>query len=77
MRLTKKDIGQLFDNRGADGSWHYQLVDIKGKELLFYSSSGRFEIDSNKFSDWRPFEPALPHKEIIKNGWKTGRRYVE
>lgn len=73
MRLTKKHIGQLFDNHGADGSWCYQLVDVKGKELLFYTS-GRYEIDSNKYADWRLFKPVKFSKEWIDLGWQTGRR---
>lgn len=74
MKLTKKHIGQFFDVKGADGSWYYQLLDIKGKKLLFKSSTGHFEIDTNKLADWRPVDSLnLPHKEIIKHGWEIGR----
>lgn len=72
MKLFKKHIGQLFDNRGADGSWYYLLVDVKKDKLLFYYN-GKYEIDSNRYADWRPFEIALPSKKEIKLGWKTGR----
>lgn len=77
MILTKKHIGRLFDTQGGDGSWAYQLIDIKGKELLFYSvNDGKFEIDSNKYRDWRPFkryENNWPMRHV-KLGWKSGRR---
>lgn len=77
MKLTKKHIGQLFDNRGSDGSWAYQLVAIKGKELLFYVlGDSRYEVDSNKYNDWRPFEPQieLHRKDRIVQEWRIARR---
>ncbi len=75
MKLTRKHIGKLFDN-DADGSWVYQLIDIKGKELLFYSfTQADYEIDTNKYADWKPFKPRNPWpKEWIKYGWNVGRR---
>lgn len=75
MRLTKKHIGQCFDTRGGDGSWCYQLLDIKGKKLLFYSwPSERFEIDTNRLNDWRAVSQfkKFSDKQINK-AWKTAR----
>lgn len=75
MKLTKKHIGQLFDVEGGDGSWCYQLIDVKGKDLLFYAFNGRHEIDSTKYTDWRPFVPRYHHnKTWIGYGWKNARR---
>lgn len=77
MKLTKKHIGRLFDCRGGDGSWVYQLIDVRKGELLFYSlSAGSWEIDSQKqHQDWRQFVPRLTFdKPQIENGWKIGRR---
>jgi len=73
MRLNKKHIGQLFDVRGSDGSWFYQLVDVKGSDLLFYCD-GNYEIDTNKYADWRPFGCKEHTKKEIVYGWKTARR---
>jgi len=74
MNLTKKHIGQLFDNDGSDGSWCYQLVDIKGKKLLFYRMDGTYTIDSNKYSDWKEFKPRNPYpKEWIRYGWSQAK----
>ncbi len=75
MKLTKKHVGKLFDVRGGDGSWAYQLVDIKGKRLLFnvVGDVRRFEIDTNKLEDWRPFVPAPFSKEDIQKAWATAR----
>ena len=70
MKLTKKHIGQLFDN-DADGSWVYQLVDIKKGKLLFYDFASSYVVETNKFSDWKPFVPRKQWpKEWIKLGWK-------
>lgn len=75
MKLSKKHVGQLFDVQGADGSWCYELIDIKGKELLFYSYGGRHEVDSTKYTDWRPFVPRYNlNKDWVKLGWETARR---
>jgi hypothetical protein len=76
MKLTKKHIGQLFDNKGSDGSWAYQLVAIKGKELMFYCmSTGKYEVDTNKYADWRHFEPQMHiHERWIESQWETARR---
>lgn len=72
MKLNKKHIGQLFDVNGSDGSWYYQLVDIKGDRLLFFCND-RYEIDTNKYADWRPFKSRFFSKKDVRNGWKTGR----
>ena len=76
MKLTKKHLGQLFDNKGADGSWAYQLVDIKKGELLFYvfGSHGRYEVDSNDFGDWLHFKPQIRPKRWDIGAWETARR---
>lgn len=75
MKLTKKHIGQLFDVKGSDGSWCYELIDIKGKDLLFYAFNGRHEIDSNEFSDWQPFVSRYHKNKIwIGYGWQDARR---
>lgn len=77
MKLNKDHIGDAFDNRGSDGSWHYILLDVKGDKLLFLSQPGdRFEIDTNKYHDWQRYVPRLPkypsHEEV-KGAWKTAR----
>jgi hypothetical protein len=75
MKLTKKHIGQLFDCRGGDGSWVYQLVDInpKTKEILFYSlSSGDFWVFKDEYTDWRPFETREWFTK--KQAWADARR---
>jgi hypothetical protein len=76
MRLTKKHIGGLYDVHGSDGSWAYQLVDIKNKELLFhvFGSDGQYEIEAQSQHDWRPFKPQLRHLNWDIAGWETGRR---
>lgn len=77
MKLTKKNIGQLFDVRGADGSWAYQLLDIRKGELLFYvfgSAPARYEIDSQKVNDWFPFKPRKRESTWDIGAWDQGRR---
>lgn len=77
MKLTKKHIGGLFDVRGSDGSWAYQLIDVKKGELLFYvfgSSPSRYEIESNRHTDWQVFQPQPRDPVWDIEGWKTGRR---
>jgi hypothetical protein len=70
MKLTKKHIGRLFDNN-ADGSWIYQLVDIKRGRLLFYSFDGSYIVETNKFADWKFFVPRKPWPQTwIKLGWE-------
>ncbi len=73
MRLSKKHIGRLFDVHGADGSWVYQLVDIKNKKLLFSSLAGKYWTDNASTSDWRPFKPQLPSKDHIQWAWMSAR----
>lgn len=75
MKLNKKHIGQFFDVRGADESWVYQLVDIKDGKLLcrVFSNRYEYEFDTNKYSDWRPFNTNIPHKNEITKGWRTAR----
>lgn len=76
MILTRNHIGQVFNN-DTDGSWGYVLIDIKGKDLLFYSlSNGVFVIDTNKYKDWRRFKcdyRSWPMKHIGE-GWETAKR---
>lgn len=76
MILTKKHINGLFDVPGSDGSWAYQLIDVRDGELLFYvlGSNARFEIESGKHHDWRRFKPQLKRWNSAEEGWKTGRR---
>ena len=76
MKLAKKHIGRLFDNRGSDGSWAYQLIDIKGRDLLFYvfGSDNRYEIDTNDYSDWRVFQPTRRDKAWDVGAWYKARR---
>lgn len=77
MTLTKKNIGQLFDVLGGDGSWAYQLVAVKGKDLLFYSFGGDYwVVDKTRYNDWRPFSPQPHPKNHIGYGWKLARRIV-
>lgn len=72
MKLTRKNIGQLFDCRGGDGSWAYQLIDIKGKELLFYSIGGDFWAFKKTYTDWRPFKSQEFYTR--DEAWKMARR---
>lgn len=72
MKLTKKHIGKLFDCAGGDGSWAYQLIDIKGKELLFYSLGGDFWAFKDTYIDWRPFETQEFRSK--KESWAIARR---
>lgn len=77
MRLTKKHIGQLFDIDHGDGSWLYQLMDVKDGKLLFYSFSATgYEIEpQNKYDDWRPFNPQTWwSKAHVKMGWNIAKR---
>jgi hypothetical protein len=75
MKLTRKHIGKLIHVSGSDGSWAYQLLDIKNGEVLFYDLGGKFEIaPQNKYDDWAFFKPATDYKEWIEYGWKSGRR---
>lgn len=74
MKLNRKHIGQLFDNHGADGSWCYQLVAIKRGRLLFYDFHGGYVLDSNKYADWRHFQPVNPFPaNWIKYGWTIAK----
>lgn len=73
MKLTRKHIGKLFDVHGSDGSWCYQLLDIRKRNYLFRSLDGRYEIESRRFDDWRPFRPGKVTAAGIRFGWKIGR----
>lgn len=75
MKLNKKHIGKLFDVTGSDGSWAYQLIDIKGKEALFYSIGRDFWALENKHDDWRPFKPQMFRS--AKDCWPLARRNKE
>lgn len=76
MKLKKKHIGGVFDVEGADGSWAYQLVALTKDEALFYViDTDRFEIESRKYHDWRPFQGRMEFsKKSIAEAWKTARR---
>lgn len=74
MRLARKHIGGLFDIAVGDGSWCYQLVDVRNKKLLFYTMSGTYKIESNRHLDWRYFKPRKTWpKSWIERGWEEGR----
>lgn len=72
MKLSRKHIGQLFDN-GGDGSWVYQLVAINRTHLLFYDFHGSYVKEKRgRYNDWRPFKPAHPWpKDWTEFGWET------
>ena len=70
MKLKKKHIGQAFDVRGGDGSWFYILCDIHKKDLLFYSSNGKYYIDTNRYADWRPFVAVDNSKAALMMAWE-------
>lgn len=75
MKLTKKHIGGLFDVKGSDGSWVYQLVDIRKGKLLFYAFGGWEITSQRKYNDWTVFKPVKRWtKRQIKYGWETGRK---
>lgn len=76
MKLSKKHIGKLFDNHGADGSWAYQLVDIRAGWLLFnvVGDSLRYEAEPNTYADWRVFKPQQPMKGEIEEAWASARK---
>jgi len=75
MKLSKKHIGQLFDCEGGDGSWCWLLLDVKGKDLLFYSMSGKFWIDNNKYGDWRRFSGDVAvGQSWTDKGWKQAKK---
>lgn len=75
MRLTKKDIGKLFDVVGGDGSWIYQLIAVKKGKLLFYSFDGTYRVDLACFNDYRPFRPRKEFPESWVNaGWITAKK---
>lgn len=72
MKLTKKDIGGLFDVNGGDGSYILRLCGIKKGVLLFYSyGSDYYCIDSAKASDYRRYNPEQWEDEWTKRGWKN------
>jgi len=60
MKLTRKHIGQLFDNHG-DGSWVYLLVDLTKDWLFFYCfANAEYTVIATKENfDWTPFNPRL------------------
>lgn len=74
MKLSKKHIGQVFDVRGGDGSWHYILLDKKKDDLLFYTSNGKYTIDTNKYSDWQPFKAVADDKAALFLAWELAKQ---
>lgn len=77
MKLTKKHIGQLFDN-DADGSWVYQLVGVNKKGwLLFWSFCNSDYVVCTSHTDWVPFKARKGSWPFIarhkKQGWKNPR----
>ena len=76
MKLSRKHIGGLYDNSGSDGSWAYQLIDVKKGELLFSvfgSTENRYEIDTNHYADWRRFKPQRRNKNWDTGAWEAAR----
>lgn len=80
MKLTKKHIGKLVTN-GDDGSWVYQVVDVKKGYILFYgfgsSAVGEdpyYKEQVGKWDDWHLFIPRkLWPKKWVQLGWKTAK----
>lgn len=74
MKLGRKHIGQLFDLGSSDGSWVYQLVDVKKGWLLFYTFGGYFKERVGEHNDWQPFKPLKPWpKNWLESGWLTAK----
>ncbi len=71
MKLKRKHIGRLFNTKGADGTWVYQLVDIKDGWLLFYNfERGFWKERYGEYKDWQEFEPVKKWpKEWKQKGW--------
>lgn len=76
MKLTKKHIGGLFHVRGSDGSWAYQLLDVKKGILLFYvfgSYPFRYESEPDTHHDWEAFKPQKRDPMWDKGAWEQAR----
>jgi hypothetical protein len=78
MKLQRKHIGQLFGLRSSDGSWVYQLVDVKKGWLLFYTfhagEHSYYKERVNSHSDWIRFEPVNPWPKNWKEyGWLSAK----
>lgn len=74
MKLTKKHIGGLF-SVGGDGSWTYQLVDVKDGWLLFYGFDCEyFKERVGEHDDWERFKPRKPWPKNWKEyGWTIAK----
>ncbi len=72
MELNKSHVGGLFTTKGADGTWVYQLVDVKGGWLLFYDFDGKYEKErQGNHRDWQVFKPTTPWPKKWKQyGWE-------
>ena len=76
MKLSKKHLWGLYDVRGSDGSWAYQLIGVERKKLLFYvfgSYPPRYEIESTSETDWRVFKPQPRDHMWDRGAWDTAR----
>lgn len=75
MKLTRKHIGQLFNVAGADGSWVYQLADVKKGWLLFYDFRGSYYKErTGEHHDWQPFTPEKWWSNgQLAYGWRTAK----
>lgn len=74
MYLTKKHIGKLVHTAGSDGSWVYQVIDIRDGWALFYSFDNRYWKENIKLhDDWRIFKPQPWSKGWIERGWETAK----
>lgn len=76
MKLTSKHVGGLFDVPGSDGSWAYQLIDIKKGKLLFYvfgSNPSRYESESIRNNDWQIFKPQVRNPRWDTGAWEQAR----
>lgn len=78
MKLTKRHIGGLFTCAGADGSWVYQLIDIKQGWLLFYNFGSAnipyYKEKVGQHKDWFKFVPLNPWpNNWLEYGWKDAK----
>ena len=77
MKLSKKNIGQLFNTGHKDplGDWYIQLVDIKQGFILFIESEGRIFSQKNKWDDWVPYipNPRTFNKKAVVQMWKDAQ----
>ena len=74
MKLNRKHIGGLFHIDSSDGSWVYQLVDVKDGWLLFYEFDGDYYKEKAGADDWVRFKPHSPWPENqLRYGWLSAK----